>query len=138
MKDIYVNRVKPPYQLGLSVQQVVLSAQLHWKPLGEGQYQRQSHPVLQILATRQLEYQCSASATFDSSCAYAPCQHGGTCNSNRLLTYSKLERGAAAIAQADYSCDCQASFQGPQCSRLQNPCDLQPCHNGARYACSSR
>lgn len=136
VKDVYIDRVKPPYQPGLSQQQAVLSALRNRKPVvgvardfEEGVI---GLPVLQVIRTQNLQYQCSAQATYESSCAYAPCMNGGSCVSLRALAFAQLDKGAAAVRPSDFNCSCQEGFQGSLCEEATNLCLLRPCLNAGR------
>ncbi|VUZ45958.1 unnamed protein product, partial [Hymenolepis diminuta] len=134
IKDVLIDRVKPPYQLGLNTQQAVLSAMQNRKAAvgvssdddrGIGGLQ-----VLQVVRTHKLEYQCSSQRTYESSCAYAPCLNGGTCTSLRALAFAQIDKGPAAVRPSDFKCACQPGFQGSVCEEATDICQLQPCLNG--------
>ncbi|CDS40649.1 fat cadherin tumor suppressor [Echinococcus multilocularis] len=135
IRDILIDRVKPPYQEGFTSQQAVLSAlQNHKLSIGASGEENQEVtglPVLQAIRIHNLEYYCSAQATYESSCAYAPCLNGGVCVSRRALTFSQLGRGPAAVRSTDFNCSCQPGFVGSLCEEVADPCLLQPCLNGA-------
>uniref|UniRef100_A0A158R7Q9 Cadherin domain-containing protein n=1 Tax=Taenia asiatica TaxID=60517 RepID=A0A158R7Q9_TAEAS len=135
ISDILIDRVKPPYQAGFTVQQAVLSALQNHKlsigASGEEEQEISVLPVLQMIRTRNLEYYCSAQATYESSCAYAPCLNGGVCVSRRALAFSQIGRGPEAVLPSDFNCSCQSGFTGSLCEEVTDPCLLQPCSNGA-------
>ncbi|VDN99359.1 unnamed protein product [Rodentolepis nana] len=134
IKDVLINRVKPPYQLGLSTQQAVLSAMQNRKStvgaLSDEDRGIGGLSVLQVVRIHKLEYQCSSQKTYEGSCAYAPCLNGGTCTSRRALAFTQIDRGPAAIRPSDFNCTCQAGFQGSLCEETTDICRLQPCLNG--------
>ncbi|VDM31294.1 unnamed protein product [Hydatigera taeniaeformis] len=134
ISDILIDRVKPPYQAGFTSQQAVLSALRHHKlPIGVSGEEEQgitSLPVLQVIRTRNLEYYCSAQATYESSCAYAPCLNAGVCLSRRALAFSQIGRGPEAVSPSDFNCSCQSGFIGSLCEEVTDSCLLQPCFNG--------
>ncbi|VDD74274.1 unnamed protein product [Mesocestoides corti] len=134
IRNVLIDRVKPPYQLGLTPQQTVLFSRQNHKPIAgvpDGQLPVGGVPALQVVRTLNLDYHCLARATYDGSCAYAPCRNGGTCVSHRALAFSQLGKGPAAVGPSDFNCTCQRDFQGPRCEVVTDPCALQPCRNGA-------
>lgn len=136
IKDVLINRVKPPYQMGLTPQQAVLSALQNRKgsigASGEDNRGVGGLTVLQVIRTRNLEYHCSSQTTYESSCAYAPCLNGGTCISRRALAFAQIDKGPAAVRPSDFNCTCQPGFQGSLCEEAVDLCRLQPCLNGGR------
>lgn len=136
IKDVLIDRVKPPYQPGLNAQQAVLSAMQNRKVSVGSEDERgiSGLPVLQVVRTHKLDYQCSSQKTYESSCAYAPCLNGGTCNSRRALAFAQLDKGPAAVRPSDFNCSCQSGFQGSLCEEAVDICRHQPCLNGGRYS----
>ncbi|KAL3320319.1 hypothetical protein Ciccas_000988, partial [Cichlidogyrus casuarinus] len=125
VKNVLINRVKPPYQTALEPAQIALIA-MNSRSGSRLALSQQFETHIQGLIDRQklslksqvaIKEDCT-DQVLSGPCKSGPCKNGAACT--------------LPPQQDNYFCNCQAGFYGSNCESVRDPCINSPCKNGAK------